>query len=80
MKTYNHEIHKRTFTGDNDNPITSDFSKSKKWAISYNIENYDHVKYEVFETKKECENRIEKLIKNNAWQYNQMWYYSRERR
>lgn len=61
MKTYNHEIHKRTFTGPNDNPITSVYSKSKKGCITYNRENYIHTLTECLTSKKDCVSRIEQL-------------------
>lgn len=40
-------IHKRTFEGvtddtKNDNPITSKYRPSRKYAVSYDIEGYEH--------------------------------------
>ena len=61
MKTFNHEVHKRTFTGPNDNPITSVYFKSKKWCITYNRENYIRLSYEYITSKKDCISRIEQL-------------------
>ena len=38
----NINIHKRTFQGPNDNPITSNYLRSKKYAVSYDVGGYEH--------------------------------------
>lgn len=42
MNISNVNIVKRTFEGINDNPITSKYYPSKKYAVVYDIEGYAH--------------------------------------
>ena len=62
----NVQVHKRTFEGEtdpskNDNPITSKYYRSCKFAVSYNIEGYEHLVVTCKRTKKDAIAYVEKL-------------------
>lgn len=57
------EILKRTFEGKNDDPLTSNYSKSKKWLLRYKKPGYDHFVCELFATRKEAEEYLNLRLK-----------------
>ena len=56
------EIVKRTFEGVNDDPIRSKYRTSYRYAVKYDIENYEHNPViQCFRTKKDAQGFIDKL-------------------
>ena len=67
MVVTNINIHKRTFEGatdpsKNENPITSKYYTNNKYAVSYDVEGYEHNPHvRCFRTKKDAEQYVDEL-------------------
>lgn len=62
LKIRNVQILKRTFEGVNDDPIRSKYYPSKKYAVAYDIDGYEHNPcVHCFISKKDSEYFIEQL-------------------
>ena len=62
LKINNIAIVKRTFEGINDDPIRSKYYTSKKYAVKYDIEGWEHnPSVHCFVTKKDAGHFIEQL-------------------
>lgn len=66
-------IHKRTFEGvtdpsKNDNPVTSKYRTSRKYAVSFDIEGYEHnPSVHCVMSKKDALSLIERLKSENEY-------------
>lgn len=58
----NVRIHKRTFEGINDDPVRSKYYTSKKYAVAYDIDGWEHNPcVHCFISKKDAEHFVEQL-------------------